>query len=460
MSHPVVRETAGKPAGRAFPETAGGAGRRPGDTVPRTAARTVPAPGATEGPARPLTAGEAEEFERVLNNLALSGDGWPAVLRAVARRTGRPVRLVGVHGGVLAATDDGTVSMTPVAVAQVFAADGPAPVTCEPGWHATAIPVRAGERRVGLLLLGGAPGPGGDSAGDDAPVLRAASTAIAIEAIRRDAVAAATTETAGRLIDELRYGALRNHTEVLRTAARFGLRLDRSHAAVVFAYAGPNQRTWATALSWLEMPVRQEGQFGLAVLEGDIDREITRIRVRLQGMVGDGPVLAAAGPVVSDVRETARSFRDAETVLGLLRRRSGEVELKFSSLGLAQLLFGVSPERLQAFVEQHLGPILEREEWVNTLSAWLATKGSRAAVAELLHLHRNSVGYRVGQIRELLDADPLDPEVTLRLQAALTARELLSVLGQHPSGPLTSAVPERRGRTPDPARCTRVERRN
>ncbi|MFF0445367.1 PucR family transcriptional regulator [Streptomyces sp. NPDC004609] len=367
----------------------------------------------------------AEALERRLNTLALSGDGWSAVLRAVAHHTGRPVRLVGVHGGVLAATDDGTASMTPVSVAQVFAADGPATVTCEPGWHATAQAVRAGERRVGLLLLGRSARP---AAPEDEVILRAASTAVAIEAIRRDAVAAATTETAGRLIDELRYGALRNHLEVLRTAARFGLHLDRPHAAVVFAYTGPNQRTWSTALSWLEMPVRQDGQFGLAVLEGDIDREITRIRVRLQGMVGEGPVLAAAGPVVSDVRETARSFRDAETVLGLLRRRPGEVELKFASLGLAQLLFGVSPERLQAFVEQHLGPILEREEWVNTLSAWLATKGSRAAVAELLHLHRNSVGYRVGQIRELLDANPLDPEVTLRLQAALTARELLSVM--------------------------------
>lgn len=378
--------------------------------------------------AKPLTPAAAEAFERKLNGLALSGDGWPAVLRAIAQHTGRPARLVGVHGGVLAATDDGTTAMTPVSVAQVFAKDGPATVVCEPGWSATARAVRAGERRVGLLLLGGAEQR--TNPHDDDVILCAASTAIAIEAIRRDAVAAASTETAGRLIDELRFGALRNHAEVLRTAARFGLRLDQPHAAVVFAYGGPHQRTWSTALSWLEMPVRQDGQFGLAVLEGDIDREISRIRVRLQGMVGEELVLAAAGPIVSDVRETSRSFRDAETVLGLLRRRPGEVELMFSSLGLAQLLFGVSPERLQAFVEQHLGPILEREEWVTTLSAWLATKGSRAAVAELLHLHRNSVGYRVGQIRELLDANPLDPEVTLRLQAALTARELLSVLGE------------------------------
>ncbi|GCD96566.1 PucR family transcriptional regulator [Embleya hyalina] len=369
----------------------------------------------------------AEVFERELNVLALSGDGWLAILRALARRTGRTARLVGVHGGVLAATDDGTESMTPVAVAHVFVEDRVVEVTCDEGWRASALPVRVAQRRVGLLLLGEP-----DGAADDEPLLRAAVTAVAIEAIRRDAVATATAETAGRLIDELRYGALRNLGDVTRTAARFGLHLDRPHSAVVFAYSGPNQRTWTTALSWLEMPVRQEGELGLAVLSGNVEREISRIRIRLQGMVGDVPVLAAAGPTVSDPRGTARSFHDAETVLGLLRRRPGEVQLMFSSLGLAQLLFGVPPARLQAFVDQHLGPILEREEWVATLSAWLATNGSRAAVAELLHLHRNSVGYRIGQIRELLGANPLDPEVTLQLQAALTARELLLALREVP----------------------------
>src|SRR5690606_2590286 len=242
-----------------------------------------------------------------------------------------------------------------------------------------------------------------------------------------DGAAAARAETASRVIDELRVGALRGTEELTRTATRFGLRLDEPHAAAVFSYDGPNRRTWSTALSWLEMPVRQENDKGWTVLAGDLRREISRIRVRLQGMVGDGTVLAATGPTVTDPRETARSFRDAEIVLGLLRRRPGETELLHSDLGLAQLLLAVPPEHLRAFVEQQLGPILDRPELILTLDAWLATRGSRATVAELLHLHRNSVGYRVGQLRQLLGADPLDPETSHRLRAALTARDLLDV---------------------------------
>ncbi|GAA3789479.1 hypothetical protein GCM10022226_05240 [Sphaerisporangium flaviroseum] len=366
-----------------------------------------------------------EEFASALNDLALGGDGWRSILQRIADETGRAARLIGVHGGVFHATDGGDATMSPAEVARAFAEAGPVRVVCPDGWQARALAVWAGQRRVGLLLLA-------EPLPDHVlPYLRASSTAVAIEAVRRDASAVAKSETASRLIDELRFGALRGTEEVTRTAARFGVHLDQPHAATVFAYDGPNRRTWSTALSWLEMPVRQKGVEGWTVLAGDIQREVTRIRVRLQGMVGDGTVLAATGPVVSDPAQTPRSFRDAETVLGLLRRRPGETELLHSSLGLAQLLLAVPPDRLQAFVDQQLGPILDRPELILTLDAWLATRGSRAAVADLLHLHRNSVGYRIGQIRQLLGSDPLDPATAHHLQTALTARELLHVFSEN-----------------------------
>lgn len=365
--------------------------------------------------------GDINDFERELNELALAGEGWLAVLRRLSKRTGLTCRLMGVHGAVLAATDGGDEPMTPAAVARVFAEFEPVQVTCGDGWTARALAVKAGQRRVGLLLMAEPIDHG------SLPFLRAASTAVAIEAVRRDAVASARAESASRLIDELRYGPLRNPDDVTRTAARFSLHLERAHAAAVFSYDGPHQRTWSTAISWLEMPARQEGSLGWAVLSGDIARELTRIRTRLQGMVGDAPVLAAAGPVVVGAAETARSFRDAETVLGLLRRRPDQRELLHSTLGFAQLLLTVPADRLDAFVHEQLGPLLHREDLLRTLDAWLSTSGSRASVATRLHLHRNSVGYRVGVIRDLLGVDPLDPAVLPQLQAALTARELLLV---------------------------------
>src|SRR5690606_613075 len=111
----------------------------------------------------------------------------------------------------------------------------------------------------------------------------------------------------------------------------------------------------------------------------------------------DAPVLAASGSVVDDIHDTARSFFEAEATLAVLRRRSGQRELRFSALGVVGLLLSVPAERLRAFVEQQLGPILNREDLLDTLTAWFDTSGSRAAVAHRLDIHRNSVGYRMGK---------------------------------------------------------------
>ncbi len=374
------------------------------------------------------------ELGRELKDLALAGAGWGALLRRIAEATGAAVRLVGVHGGVLAASDAGPASgLDPAEVSTLFARDRANPAVCTDGWEGRARPVTAGPRRVGVLLV---------ESPVDAATARlqdAATDAIAIEAVRRDAMAEARAESASRLIDELRFGSLRDEDEVARASERFGLALDRPHAAAVFAYDGTNRRTWATALSWIEMPVRDDGPLGWTVLAGDVPAELTRVRTRLSGMVGDAPVLGACGPVVVGVHETARSFREAEAVLAMLRARPETVELTHAALGFAGLLLSVPPERLRAFVVEHLGPILGRTDLLDTLAAWFRTHGSRTAVAEQLNLHRNSVGYRMGKIRELLPLDPFDAEAAFQLQAALVAREVLAAVHDAGAAPVSGA---------------------
>ncbi len=371
-----------------------------------------------------------------LAELALAGQGWPELLARLADATSRETRLVGVHGGVVAAAPDGgsAEGVEPSVVAALADAEVPTSVTCADGWTGAAVPLRAGPRRAGLLLL---EEPLTDGQRD---LLMAARVPVCIEAVRRDVEATARAESASRLIDEVRYGPLRHPDEVLRAAERFGLALDRSHAAAVFAYDGANRRTWATALSWIEMPVRQDDGLGWTLLVDDVDAELSRIRTRLQGMVGDDArVLAATGSVVGDVTETARSFFEAEVALSFLRRRRA-VELRFSSLGLSGLLLSVPQDRLRQFVEGQLGPIADREDLLATLAAWMETNGSRAAVAHRLDIHRNSVGYRMGKIRELLDFDPLDAQAGVQIQSALLAREILAVLDEHGDRPRGAPV--------------------
>lgn len=380
---------------------------------------------APAGPVSP--AATPEEFERELNQATLGGEGWPAILRRLAQHTGHAAWLVDVHGAVLADSGNHVPGHVLRAsdVAQVFGADRPVRVTMADGRLARAAAVRADRRRFGMVLLA-EPVPA-----VVVPYLVAATTAVAIEAVRQEAVAEAGAVMGAELVDELRCGTLRPPAELTRAAARFGLRLDAPHVGAVFDYDGPHLRSWATALPRSGVTALQLGRRGWVVLPAGDEGELGRLRARVQAVVGEGTVKAASGPVVSGADQTAGSFREAEVLLALLLRRGGQLVLPHASLGLAQLLVTVPPERLRGFVERHLGPLLLREDLVRTLRAWLASSGSRTAVADALHLHRNSVGYRVGQIKGLLGVDPLDPEAIVLLQAALAAQELLAVLDEH-----------------------------
>lgn len=198
------------------------------------------------------------------------------------------------------------------------------------------------------------------------------------------------------------------------------LRADRPGHGAVLEYAGTRVRAWQTALVWLDRPVRHDDTLAWLVVTDDT--ELAAVRDRVQVAVGEGAVRAAAGPPVTVDEDCAGSFAEAHR---LLRCGRGPV-IGFDDAGLLQALLAVPPQRVAWFAERHLGPILARPELIETLRVWLAARGSRRLASEQLHLHRNSVGYRVSQLKIRLGVDPLDPEHFAILQAALAAYDLLA----------------------------------
>jgi len=82
-------------------------------------------------------------------------------------------------------------------------------------------------------------------------------------------------------------------------------------------------------------------------------------------------------------------------------------------------------DRLLAFLrEQVLAPLEglpqgARERLTETLVSWLRHLGDRTAVAQDLHVHPQTVSYRVGQLRELFGDDLDSPRERSRLLLAL-----------------------------------------
>jgi hypothetical protein len=126
----------------------------------------------------------------------------------------------------------------------------------------------------------------------------------------------------------------------------------------------------------------------------------------------------AVGPSVP----LAEARRSADWAARALNLAAGDVV--FAEDHLADLALQSAPEVMAALRARVLAPLdgetpRSRERLAATLSGWLRHAGARAAVAEELGVHPQTVRYRVARLRELFGARIDDPEARFELMLAL-----------------------------------------
>jgi hypothetical protein len=134
---------------------------------------------------------------------------------------------------------------------------------------------------------------------------------------------------------------------------------------------------------------------------------------------------AAVGPV-RGWRDAPDSLRLAGLAQAALRGSGDEVPLWVDER-LGDLVLAVEPRLVADLAERRLAPLTavpagRRERLTETLLSWLRHRGERGPIAAELNVHRQTVGYRVNQLRELFGEDLEDPEVRFELELALRAR--------------------------------------
>lgn len=136
------------------------------------------------------------------------------------------------------------------------------------------------------------------------------------------------------------------------------------------------------------------------------------------------PIRDAAG-ITEAVRQA--SFVAGARAAGLISTSVARFD-DMAHLGALRLLYGHWGEpTLDEFVKTLVGPLLRedrRGQLRQTLRAYLAFGGTQRTTAEHLGIHRNTLTYRLRQIRQLLAVDPDDPDARLGLHLALLASEL------------------------------------
>ncbi|MGI5216826.1 PucR family transcriptional regulator [Nocardia sp. CA-290969] len=150
------------------------------------------------------------------------------------------------------------------------------------------------------------------------------------------------------------------------------------------------------------------------------------------------PVLAAAvtgsGPGIPAVAEQARDLLDMVYRLGY---RQGLH--RFADLALEFQLTRRGPAR------QSLGALLDpldaHPELLRTLECHIATEFNRRRTARALHVHTNTVDYRLQRIAKLTGLDPAEAAGFCRLRSAVLTRSYLRSETRNPVPPLREAIP-------------------
>lgn len=121
------------------------------------------------------------------------------------------------------------------------------------------------------------------------------------------------------------------------------------------------------------------------------------------------------------VAELNNSFNEARVAL-TIPRLMGEKSFTqhFSDIGIYSFVFSQSREKIKAYCQKYLGQLIEENgdadsALLPTLRTLLDTGFSMKTTAEILHIHVNTLYYRINKIKQLLNIDfsRMDKQVEL-----------------------------------------------
>jgi sugar diacid utilization regulator len=147
------------------------------------------------------------------------------------------------------------------------------------------------------------------------------------------------------------------------------------------------------------------------------------LRVVASALVGDLPALGAGigRPVVAPegVRD---SYRDARLAAAHTTHTADAV-FEFAQFDVTQMLMSeVAEDRIRDKVASDLGPLQTKPELYETLAAFFEHDLDVVATAHSLHLHANTLRYRLSRIEQVLGRSLKQPATIAMLHIALTAQ--------------------------------------
>jgi len=308
--------------------------------------------------------------------------------------------------------------------------------------HAVVTPIIAGDGIRGYTLLLRAQSATPEPTGIEEIAVSQCSAAAALEWAKQNAVDIAAERMRAAFLDELLAAEVADEQAWVQRGTSLGFDLTRPHAAWIIEARGIPE--WPAPLTRflkehnMHVPLsrREEGvllfwptddpksaRSHKAIAEELVARQqraFPKARIRI------GIGRPAQGPAnwVQSQHQARESWR-------LGKEWKGAAVTYFGDLGLYQLLtaLGTNPEAAR-FHRKTLGKLIaydteKNADLVSTLEGFFACHGNLSQTAARLHIHRNTLTYRLEQIAQITQLDLDDPDARFSLQLALKLRPIL-----------------------------------
>lgn len=273
------------------------------------------------------------------------------------------------------------------------------------------------------------------------------ATVCALVLARERAVLQAEDRLRRDVVTDLLSGAFTSDSALLERAERLGFNLAVPHLPIALRVSTEAPATAPRSHDLVSSLVRELGRLGVAApigvlgdtiglahpLDGAEPAVVAGRVHRLAAQVSGRVVSAGVGRAGIGPAAIAQGYREADRALVIARRLFAPGTLTFfQNLGVHRLLLALDghPE-LGAFYEETLAAIDQydrsnRSELLPTLEAFFAADNSLAETAARLHLHRNTVAYRLRRIEQISGHQLSDPETRLALHLGLRVRHALA----------------------------------
>lgn len=142
------------------------------------------------------------------------------------------------------------------------------------------------------------------------------------------------------------------------------------------------------------------------------------------------------GPSISHIQNLSISYKRARTAMKM-SMSTGKEMVYFEEMGFFKILFSLDDtDVLTSYANEMLGSLEAYDEahgtsYVSTLRSYIKNDRSLIRVAEETYTHRNTVNYRIQNIKKILNNELNDPETLFSYQVAFYIRDMNKKIYKH-----------------------------